>query len=130
LIAKPRRREPCTPRGTSPRSHREPRRRDPCTSRGTSPRSHRGAPRPPRASRAGAPPLGSRCRGARAAPAPLALRASARLPRTEAFVVDVALDGGVLAADGARLVAAEFEGAEGHVHRVVLKEPSDEQVAL
>src|SRR5581483_5439495 len=50
--------------------------------------------------------------------------------RAEAFVVDVFSDRRVFAAGRAGFVSAKLEGAEGHVHRVVLEQTTDEQVAL
>jgi hypothetical protein len=49
-------------------------------------------------------------------PVKLSCRGSAG---AEAFVVDVLFDGWVLAAGGAGLVAAELQGAEGHLQRIV-----------
>src|SRR5262245_23298577 len=56
--------------------------------------------------------------------------AGRRSVRAEAFVVDVGLYRRVLAAHRAVLVLPQLERTERHLHRVVLKEAADEQVAL
>src|SRR4029077_5597818 len=58
-------------------------------------------------------------------------RTSGRLPdRAEAFVVDVARDRGLVAADRAVRVAAQLQVAELHLEAVVGHEPADERVPL